>query len=655
MTYRTANEDTIPHLKSHDCFGQYGKILKLFLAKRTNMPDNMNAQVLQDPKNQPVNVYINYTTPKEASACILASDGALMEGQRLRAGWGTTKYCPAFLRGGKCNQDNCMMAHEHGDEVDPVGGAPGPVTREEMSTLKHAMKEQESRDSRGGRGGSNAGLPASASWAKMPAASAMPNPIAPKSNATRLPKATVHPLPARPPSREAHVAAASARTRQGSAQSMVGSGTRRSSTSSSAEDKMLLRRSSLLDAATTEVVAEPPPMPSPGPPPGFAPVASTSTARQTIVEPHSEAVDFPPEPDFEATLQGFGEGSFSFNLNLDHLPAGGNSGTSKDKKPDLSWIDTSGDGSLFGTDYLVSSSSASGGAAPSGVPAMLDRSQSQDGYSGAFDPFAETPGEDEPSTRPKSSRFDFAKKGLFGSTDSLASLGMASAVEPVRTHLPNGRASPLSILTASTAIRAHSPKRNVISPPPGLKSVSPANEALWHTGGGGSKMDSPLLRSGSPGDPLSSLLRMPMSTQPLGMGSFASHIPPSMGDLARQPLPSALSTAAASLPPPKSSGPPGLNRSNGMEDPYAHMLGGASALLPPRGGGTPSLASSSSALTSHPTEHILSDPAILNMSAQPQPPRFASPGAFQQLDGNYGGYYGQAHGSGQSFVPFANR
>lgn len=56
----------------------------------------------------------------------------------MRASYGTTKYCMAFLRGAVCSDHGCMGLHEWGDEKDCF-------TKEDLTTLKHTMKDTESR------------------------------------------------------------------------------------------------------------------------------------------------------------------------------------------------------------------------------------------------------------------------------------------------------------------------------------------------------------------------------------------------------------------------------------------------------------------------------------------------------------------------------
>lgn len=111
----------IPTLRSNEFFGQYGKITKMVLVKRT---PSGGAPV--------VGLYITYNRREDAARCISAVDGTAPQGggrdDVMRASYGTTKYCMAFLRGASCNDHSCMNLHEWGDEKDCF-------TKEDLTTL----------------------------------------------------------------------------------------------------------------------------------------------------------------------------------------------------------------------------------------------------------------------------------------------------------------------------------------------------------------------------------------------------------------------------------------------------------------------------------------------------------------------------------------
>lgn len=80
-------------------------------------------------------LYITYHRREDAARCIAAVDGTASPGggnEVMRASFGTTKYCMAFLRGASCTDHGCMNLHEWGDEKDCF-------TKEDLSTLYVAM------------------------------------------------------------------------------------------------------------------------------------------------------------------------------------------------------------------------------------------------------------------------------------------------------------------------------------------------------------------------------------------------------------------------------------------------------------------------------------------------------------------------------------
>ena len=111
----------IPTLRSNEYFGQYGKISKILITKRT--PPGGRAPV--------VGLYITYHRREDAARAIAAVDGASSPGgggEIMRASYGTTKYCMSFLRGVSCTDHSCLNLHEWGDEKDCF-------TKEDLTTL----------------------------------------------------------------------------------------------------------------------------------------------------------------------------------------------------------------------------------------------------------------------------------------------------------------------------------------------------------------------------------------------------------------------------------------------------------------------------------------------------------------------------------------
>lgn len=108
-------------LRSNDYFGQYGKISRIQLHKRS--PPGSETPV--------VGIYITYLRREDATRAITAIDGSPSPsggGEVMRASYGTAKYCISFLRSVTCSNNNCLDAHEWGEPDDCF-------TREELATL----------------------------------------------------------------------------------------------------------------------------------------------------------------------------------------------------------------------------------------------------------------------------------------------------------------------------------------------------------------------------------------------------------------------------------------------------------------------------------------------------------------------------------------
>lgn len=369
-TTRTANDDTMSYFRSNEQYGKYGKILKLFHTRKAALNGQSSSS---STSATPVNLYVNYSQPNEAAACIAAVDGSVTpDGHKLKAIWGTTRYCPTYLRGQRCMNESCMQAHEPGEEVD--ANATGyshqyhsqsnrervaaqavkdaGSSREDVIDLKNAWKEQQAQSQPNGKDRETfPALPATASWASkapsnvatlsttaswgaVPSPAAQPAGFVPShthsnSISARLPKAQNHPLPARPTSVSSAVSAEAIGKRRDPAkaplqpvvvppQSAVAAepssatSALRSAKSDSVQPQSLAIPSTpelALPAKQPAALALPPGIPiNPGLPPSKAPV----TPEKRPLTPVSE---------FERTLGTFGDGSsFAFNLSA-HLPA----------------------------------------------------------------------------------------------------------------------------------------------------------------------------------------------------------------------------------------------------------------------------------------------------------------------------------------------
>lgn len=118
-------------LRSDKYFGQYGKISKIVINKKTpGAPVNScqpQQSVFHPHSNHGLVVYVTFTRKEDALRCIVELDGTMCDGRILRAAHGTTKYCSSYLRGHPCPNPNCMFLHEPGEEADSY-------TRKDLST-----------------------------------------------------------------------------------------------------------------------------------------------------------------------------------------------------------------------------------------------------------------------------------------------------------------------------------------------------------------------------------------------------------------------------------------------------------------------------------------------------------------------------------------
>ncbi|AES67391.1 uncharacterized protein [Medicago truncatula] len=103
-----ADEDL---LQRREYFGQYGKVLKVSMSRTA-------AGVVQQFPNNTCSVYITYSKEEEAIRCIQNVHGFVLEDRPLRACFGTTKYCHAWLRNMPCSNPDCVYLHEIGSQED---------------------------------------------------------------------------------------------------------------------------------------------------------------------------------------------------------------------------------------------------------------------------------------------------------------------------------------------------------------------------------------------------------------------------------------------------------------------------------------------------------------------------------------------------------
>jgi len=83
---------------------------------------------------QQVGVYITYFDKQAAALCISMVNGTSNAGGVIRADYGTTKYCSAYLRNEICTNRNCTFLHETGEDNESF-------TREGLSNLNASSSQ----------------------------------------------------------------------------------------------------------------------------------------------------------------------------------------------------------------------------------------------------------------------------------------------------------------------------------------------------------------------------------------------------------------------------------------------------------------------------------------------------------------------------------
>jgi RNA recognition motif-containing protein len=102
-----ATEET---LSKPEYFGQYGQIKKIVVNNQT-----VHTNTYQKPT---VSAYVTFYYEDDAWECLFALEQFVICGHTLRASFGTSKYCSAFLSGQKCLKPDCMYLHHQGDAKD---------------------------------------------------------------------------------------------------------------------------------------------------------------------------------------------------------------------------------------------------------------------------------------------------------------------------------------------------------------------------------------------------------------------------------------------------------------------------------------------------------------------------------------------------------
>jgi hypothetical protein len=105
------------------CFGKYGKIVKIHIS-----PGHYNSQDLT------FGAYLTFSTEEEAAVCIRACHDFVLDGKRLTATFGTTKYCSYFLKNSRCQKSECVFLHFLASNADTI-------FREDMINTRHIQPQ----------------------------------------------------------------------------------------------------------------------------------------------------------------------------------------------------------------------------------------------------------------------------------------------------------------------------------------------------------------------------------------------------------------------------------------------------------------------------------------------------------------------------------
>ena len=115
-------------LKSYECFGQYGTIIKFVINR--NKTYNSNG-----PNGPSYSCYITYSSEEESSLAILSLDNCTIDKHEIKASYGTTKYCSNFIKNCVCQNKDCIFLHNLADDKDIV-------SREQMNSDKDMFLQQ---------------------------------------------------------------------------------------------------------------------------------------------------------------------------------------------------------------------------------------------------------------------------------------------------------------------------------------------------------------------------------------------------------------------------------------------------------------------------------------------------------------------------------
>mmetsp|Transcript_21395 Transcript_21395/g.52420 ORF Transcript_21395/g.52420 Transcript_21395/m.52420 type:complete len:804 (-) Transcript_21395:242-2653(-) len=97
LTIRVAKEEI---LRKKQYLGKYGKLLKIVVNKKT-LGNGIISYC----------AYVTFKNAKDAEVAIKKINGSMIDGVRVKATYGTTKYCTNFLRGVNCTNPSCLYLH----------------------------------------------------------------------------------------------------------------------------------------------------------------------------------------------------------------------------------------------------------------------------------------------------------------------------------------------------------------------------------------------------------------------------------------------------------------------------------------------------------------------------------------------------------------
>ena len=99
-------------LQMNEYFGQFGIIKKIVVSTKEE----------ELTKKKSNSAYITFSNNKEAALAILSIDSTNINGNFVRAFFGTSKYCIHFLNNMECvNKEKCMFIHNLANENDYLG------------------------------------------------------------------------------------------------------------------------------------------------------------------------------------------------------------------------------------------------------------------------------------------------------------------------------------------------------------------------------------------------------------------------------------------------------------------------------------------------------------------------------------------------------